>query len=109
MAQSPLSIYKEVLQECGVREEVNVPPVARLTYVQEQAQQQKAILNRLLFDLATAVYNQNESKDDTTKHAHRQKADGFRNDIRQIKTALEINLTLIDELRAEHKELQVEV
>lgn len=108
MAQSPLSIYKQVLQECGVTEEVNVAPVARFTYVQEQALQQKAILNRLLFDLSTAIYNQNEAKDETTRDAHRQKGDGFRNDIRQIKTALEINLKLMDELRAEHKELQPE-
>ena len=107
MAQSPLSIYQEIVKEFGVTDEHNVSPVGKLTYVQEQVQQQKAILNRLLFDLTTSIYNQNEAKDETTKDAHGQKGDSYRNDIRQIHAAIKTNLQLIDELRAEYEELQI--
>jgi hypothetical protein len=106
--QSPLSIYKKVAKEFGVTSETDAPSVGKMSYMQDQVAQQKAILNRLLFDAATAIYHQNEAKDPTTKDAHRKKADDYRNDIRQILSALKLNLVLIDELRKEYPELAVE-
>lgn len=105
---SPITTYKQILKECGITDELNVSTVGRMTYLQEQVGQQKAILNRLLFDATVARISKEAAKDVTLKDAHRQKEDGYLNDIRQIKSALENNLTLIDELREEYPELQVE-
>lgn len=105
--KSPIAVYKQVIKEVGVEDSENVSPVGKLTYIQEQVGQQKAILNRLLFDLTTSTLHQDEAKDDMTKDAHRKKADDYKNDIRQIHSSLKINLTLIEELRKEYPELQV--
>jgi hypothetical protein len=103
-----LNIYKDLLKEYGITDVENVQPVSRLTYLQEQVAQQRAILNRLLFDLTVARIFQDEAKDQISKDAHRKKGDDYRNDIHQILGALRLNLQLIDELRAEYTELTPE-
>ena len=104
----PLEEYKKIVKEFGIEDEQNVSPVGKMTYIQEQVGQQKAILNRLLFDLTISKVHQQEAKDQMSRDAHRKKADEYRNDLYQIHAALKINLQLIDELREEYPELKPE-
>ncbi len=104
----PLAKYKEVVKEFGIPDEHNVSPVGKMTYIQEQVGQQKAILNRLLFDLTVSEVHKEQAKDKMSQDAHRKKADEYRNDLYQIHAALKINIQLIDELRAEYPELAIE-
>lgn len=105
---SPLAEYKKLIKEFEVAERETVSPVGKLTYVQEQVGQQQAIINRLLFDMATANVHMSEAKDPITKGAHRKKRDNFADDLVQLLGTVRTNLTLIDELRAEYPELQIE-
>jgi hypothetical protein len=108
MATSPLSVYQRVFKEAGVGSEQDVDPVAKSAYLTDQISQQKQILNRLLFDRATSVYHQEQAKDDVSKNAHRQKSDGYQNDITQILSALKFNQQLLEELRDKHPVLRPE-
>lgn len=103
-----LDVYKDIVEEFKVTVSDTVSPVGMMTYVQEQAGQQKAIINRLLFDMTTARIAMEAAKDDLAKDAHRKKFDDYRNDLRQLLAAVRINLQLIDELRVEYKELRIE-
>lgn len=106
--KSPLDVYKEVVKEYGVKDEQTVSPVGKLTYIQEQLGQQRAVINRLLFDIATAQYHMENAKDPIVKDAHRKKSDDFKNDLRSLLGASEVNIKLIDELRKEYSELAIE-
>lgn len=106
--KSPFTYYKEVAKEFGVTDELNVSPVAKLTFVQEQVVQQRQIINRLLVDISTTLVEQENAKDLATKDAYRKKIDDYRNDLRQLVIGVKNGLQLIDELRAEYKELQIE-
>lgn len=107
MAKTPIEIYKEVLKDLAVKDNENAPPVGKISYVQDQLQQQRAYLNRLLFDIATAKFHQDLANDEDLKAAHRKKADGFEGDARQTLSAIRVNIQLIDQLREEYPELQV--
>lgn len=99
---TPLEIYKETLSEFKVTEDLDVPAVAKVTYIQTQVMEQKQILNRLFFDFTIAKIHQLAAKDEITEDAHRKKTDDYRNDIRQITGALKINQELISGLRKEY-------
>lgn len=99
---TPLETYKNTLKEFEVTEEFEVPAVAKVTFVQTQINEQKQILNRLMFDYTIATAHESVAKDDLTKDAHRQKKDSYRNDIRQIMGALRLNIELIAGLRKEY-------
>lgn len=103
-----LETYKEVLKEFGITESDQVSPVGKMTYVQEQLGQQKAILNRLLFDVTTAKINLSNAKDELSIDAHKAQVSKFTNDIRQTRDSIRINTQLIEELREEHPELRIE-
>ena len=99
---TPLDTYKATLKEFGVTEEFDVPGVAKVTFIQTQINEQKQILNRLMFDYTIASIHQSMATDDQVKDAHRKKADDFRGDVRQIVGALKVNLELISGLRKEY-------
>lgn len=105
---SPLSIYKSVVKQLGVSDEHNLPVVGKASYLATQIDEQKHVLNRLLFDLSTATFHLNNAKDDTTKEAYEKQASTYKADIRQIHASLKFNLELLGELRAESPELQVQ-
>lgn len=104
---SPIKVYKTALKEFNVTEGVNAPTVARLSYIQTQLTEQKAILNRLLFDYVMATVREGDAKDDISKEAHAQNVGKYRGDIRQMISNIQINTQLIDELREEYPELKV--
>lgn len=108
MSKSPLSVYKEVVKEFEVEDSQNVSPTGKMTYVQEQLAQQKAVINRLLFDIATARFHMAEATDPQVKDAHRKKSDDFVGDLRSLLGAAKVNIKLIEELRKEYPELAVE-
>lgn len=99
-----LSVYKKILKEFEITDELNVQSINKLLYLREQRDQQRAVINRLLFDLATTRIHQQTAKDPTTSDAYRKKYDDYTSDLRQLTTSLKINLELIDELEAEHPE-----
>lgn len=105
---SPLEIYKSVVKEFGVEDKYTVSPVGKLTYNQEQIQQKRTIINRLLFDITTAEIQQANAKDETTKNAHRSKADSYKADLRQLLATVKSDLEIVDELRKEYPELAIE-
>lgn len=104
--KSPLEIYKEILKEYGIEGELDDHPRRKLAYVEEQIQQQRSILIRLLFDSTIATSAMNEAKDKLSKDAHRQKVDKYQNDIYQIVEGLKRHIQIAQELRKEYaKEL----
>lgn len=96
--KSPATVYKDILKEYEISEELQVHPQNKLLYLREQRDQQKAIINRLTFDMATAKVHMDAAKDDITKEAHRKKFDDYVADLRQLVGALKINLQLLEEL-----------
>ena len=103
-----IETYKAILREFGVTDEDTVSPVGKMTYVQEQVGQQRAIINRLLFDMTTSKIHMEAAKDDISKDAHRKKFADYLNDLRQLLVSVRINLQLVDELREEYPELRVD-
>lgn len=108
MAKSTLELYKDIVAEYKITEEENASPIMRVNYLREQIDQQKSILNRLLFDIATVETQKNASTDPVAKDAYRKKADDYRGDIVQILTGLRTNQRLIVQLVDEYPELQPE-
>lgn len=106
--KQPIKIYEDISKEIGLTDTLDVMPISKMTFIQEQVGQQRAVLNRLLFDATIARYHQEAAKDETMKNAHRKKVDDYLSDARQIKQALEVNIQLIEELRAKYPELSVE-
>ena len=103
--KSPIELYKDVLKEFGIEGALDVHPRLKLAYIEEQIQQQQAILNRLFFDITVATRAYNSAKDPLSKDAHRKKMDNFRNDVWQILEGLKVHLKLSEELRNEYPEV----
>ena len=102
MSTSSIEIYKQSLKEFGITEEVDVPAVAKITFVQDQIGEQRKILNRLVIDYTIAKTHEDIATDVQMKDVHRKKADDYKSDIRQILGALKVNLGLIAGLRKEY-------
>ena len=96
-----LSIYDSNVKKYGVKENMNVPRVAMLTFAREQQQQMQHIVNRYLFDLTVSEINENNAKDDNTKEAYRQKAAEYAATVKQTVKSLEIVNELVKELEDE--------
>lgn len=105
--KSPLAVYKEVIKEFGVDDDETVTPFGMMTYLQEQVGQQKAIINRLLWDTVTTRVHQAEAKDAKTIDAYRKKVDDYKADLLQLLDGIRVNIKLIEELRTEYPELEV--
>lgn len=94
----PIEVYNDLLKEFEITDRVSVHPENKLLYLRSQRDEQKAIINRLLFDMATSQIHQNEAKDPTTKDAHRKKYDDYKADVRQLLRSLNITLDLLEAL-----------
>lgn len=99
--KSPLKTYNDVAASFNITDDINVAPLVRRNFAQEQAYQMQQIVNRLLFDIATTRIHLDEAKDDATKAAYQQKGATYENDLRQTRDSLVIALKLADELSAE--------
>lgn len=98
MSKSPLALYKETAKKFGVTEAMQVPDVAKLSFVRSQVQEQQSIINRLLVDLTLSYLHAENAKDENTKAAYTNKASGYENDLRQLVATLSIDLELLAEL-----------
>lgn len=102
MASSPLQTYKAIATEFGIGADQSVHPRQKLAFFSEQVNQQKAIANRLLGDLAHARLDIDTAQDAMTKAAYRQRAAKYEDDLRQIVQALNFSLQMEKELSAEN-------
>lgn len=98
MSKSPLEIYKETAKKFGVTEEMQVPDIAKLTFVRAQVQEQQAIINRLLVDLTISYIHLDNAKDQQTTTAYRNKASSYESDLFQMVATLNVDLQLLSEL-----------
>lgn len=98
---SPIEAYKQKAKEFNITEEKQVHPRQKLAFVESQAQEQMAIINRLLFDCALASTNWSSAKDDISKAAHAKRLNEFESDLRQLTVTLDFYLKAAKELRSE--------
>lgn len=99
--KTPLTVYTEQAKDLGITDELNVPMIARLSFVREQGQQMAQVVNRLLYDLALTELGLQAAKDDTTKAAIEQQKAKYINDLRQTRDSLIPTLELVKELEAQ--------
>jgi len=95
-----LERYNQIADKHKITEELNVPPVARLGFVREQANQMKQIVNRLVFDLTMTAVRMDEAKDEDTKAAYLNKVSEYERDLRQTRDGLVSANELVSELEA---------
>lgn len=100
--QSPLQIYNQVAKKFNVTVEKQVHPRQKLAYATEQSNQQRAIINRLLCDVATTQVELDKAKDDATKSAYQKKIAGYEDDLRQLSAGLDVSMEFEKELRDEN-------
>lgn len=93
-----LKIYEEIAKENKISDEHNAGLAQRLGFAREQANQMKAIVNRLLFDLTATQIRKEKAKDDDTAAALEQKCNEYRRDLRQTRDAVEIANDLVRSL-----------
>ena len=98
MSTSPLSLYNENAKKYGITEEMQVPNVAKLGFVRSQVQEQQSIINRLLVDVSITQTHLDNAKDEQTQEAYSKKVGEYGGDLRQLVSALKINLELLKEL-----------
>lgn len=93
---SPIELYKKVAKDFNITPEKTLHPRQQLAYVQEQANQQKQIINRLLCDIAVTTAQLATAKDDNTKAAYSKKIADYEADLRQLSRSLDFFLELED-------------
>lgn len=103
--KSPLQIYNEVAKEFGITPNKQVHARQKKAYFEAQSQEQKAIINRLLSDIAITQVEYEKLQDDASKAAYRQKIAKYEDDLRQLSAALDISLQFEKELSDENPDL----
>ena len=106
MAKTAIDFVKEIADKFGVTGEKELHPRQKRAFVEAQAGEQKAIINRLIVDAATARFHASQAKDETTASAHESKANGYEGDIRQLVKTLEFYQELAKQLAEEHPEVK---
>lgn len=99
--KSPLEQYNEIAKEFGITKEKQVHIRQKKAYFEAQSQEQKAIINRLLSDIATTKVELDKLQDDASRAAYRQKIAKYEDDLRQLSAALDITLQFEKELSSE--------
>ena len=101
--KSPLQIYNEVAEKFNVTADKQVHIRQKQAYFEAQSQEQKAIINRLISDIAITQVQLDKMKDEASKAAYEQKIAGYENDLRQLSAALDITMEFEKELNSESK------
>jgi hypothetical protein len=99
---SPLAIYNETAEQFGITAAKQVNIRQKLAFAEAQAQEQMAIINRLLFDITTTKM-QMEGASEDMQAAHQNKLNSYENDLRQLSRALDSALAIKGELDKEFK------
>lgn len=95
-----LETYNAIAEELGITDDFNTPPVARLSFAREQANQMKILVNRYLFDLTMTKTRMEQAKDDDSKAAFRNKVSEYEQQLRQTRDGLKIATELVKELES---------
>lgn len=93
-----LDLYNKIAKEQGITEDLNVSDIAKLSFVREQANQMKQIVNRLVFDLTMTQARLDEAKDENTIAAYKQKINQYEGDLRQTRDGLKSANELVKDL-----------
>lgn len=100
-----IDYYNEVAKKFNVTKEKSLHPRQKLAYVSEQANQQRAIINRLLVDCALTMCELDGAKDPMTQAAYTKKLNGYEDDLRQLSKSLDVAIELEKDLQSESPEL----
>lgn len=103
--KSPLALDRETVKKFNIKDDV--APVAKMSFLQDQLQQLEATMWRSRIDILHAT-RLTESINDTLKQKGHQQLATHLNEVAQFTGAIEMIKTLINELRQEYQELQVE-
>lgn len=104
---SPIAIDKATVKKSGITEDVDVPPVQKIAFLQNQLQELQGMQWRSRVDIIHAT-RLTESKNEVLKHKGHNNLAQHINEVEQSVGAILMIKTLIDELREEYPELKVE-
>lgn len=99
--KSSLDLVKEVGKDFNITKEKQLHARQQMAFVTSQAQEQRGIIFRLLYDSARARRNVEEAKDDTTRSAHVANLSKYEDDLRQLSKTLDFTIELEKQLQAE--------
>lgn len=105
--KSPLSIDKETVKKYDITEDVDVPPLTKLAFLQNQLGELQAMQWRSRVDILHAT-RLTESDNEVLKHKGHNNMAQHVNEVQQSVGAIKMIKQLIDELRKEYPELQPE-
>jgi hypothetical protein len=105
--KSPLALDKETVKKYGITEDLDVPPVVKMTFLQEQLGQLQHMQWRSRVDIMHAT-RLTESENEVLKSKGLQNLGQHVNEVQQSVGAIKMIKTLIDELRTEYPELKLE-
>lgn len=105
--KSPLSIDKETVKQYGITPDVDYSPIQKMAFLQNQLQELQAMQWRARVDIIHAT-RLTESKNEVLKHKGHNNMAQHINEVEQSTGAIAMLKTMIDELREEYPELQVE-
>jgi uncharacterized 2Fe-2S/4Fe-4S cluster protein (DUF4445 family) len=105
--KSPLKIDKETVKENNITEDIELSPVAKISFLEDQLDQIKKMHWRARVDMLHALRLQEDSNPVLREKGFSNMAT-HRNEMQQSIGAIRMLQTLIKELREEYPELQVE-
>ena len=105
--KSPLSIDKETAKNYGITPDIDLPPVHKLTFLQNQLQELQTMQWRSRVDIIHAT-RLTESTNEVLKHKGHNNMAQHINEVEQATGAIAMIKQFITELRKEYPELQVE-
>lgn len=105
--KSPLALDKDTVSKYRITEDLDVPPVMKIGFLQEQLGQLQTMQWRSRVDILHAQ-RLTESDNDVLKNKGLQNLGQHINEVQQSVGAIKMIKQLIDELRKEYPELAVE-
>lgn len=105
--KSPLALDKATVEKYGITDDIEVSPVQKMGFLQDQLEQIKSMHYRARVDMLHAARLQ-EEKNEVLKEKGLSNMAQHRNEMEQTIGAIKMLNTLIEELRAEYPELQIE-
>lgn len=105
--KSPLALDKETVKKYKITEDVDVPPVVKLSFLQNQLQELQQMQWRSRVDILHAT-RLTESENEVLKNKGLQQLGTHGNEVQQFTGAIKMIKQLIDELRQEYPDLQPE-
>lgn len=105
--KSPLSLDKETVKKYQITGDLDVSPVQKIGFLQDQLEQLQAMQWRSRVDILHAT-RLTESDNEVLKNKGHQNLATHINEVQQSVGAIAMIKQLIEELRQEYPELQVE-